>query len=220
MSSRRTVLIPAVALGNTRTTRVLELIVEAAGPPGTRPPDTRALRSQGLEPAFDRAHRAIRNALAREATHLERLRRLLYRSPTLYLASPASNLSEAKGADLGIALGLLMYFGYCRATRVLATGHLSDGARPSARDVDAHALARHLGAALRLGPQPERLPFLVLLDPYEITPDVTALLAELVETLHRAGIEVLCVSSLISAVQACSTFKTSLETTQSTGHGP
>lgn len=208
MSSRRTVLIPAVGLGSTRTTRLLELIVEAAGPPGVRAPDTRALHAQGLGSAFVRARRAIGDLVIPSAIALHRWRQLAYPSPTLYLANPASNLSSARSADLGIALGLLMYFGHCRATRILATGHLGDGGE-RAHPPNLSTLARHLSAALRLGPQKERLPFLVLLDGSELAPDITASLPRLVKTLRRANIDVCHVRSLVAAVHACTAFKAS-----------
>ena len=71
---------------------------------------------------------------------------------------------------------------------------------------DLSILSRHLSAALHLGAQKERLPFLVLLRESEVAPDICALLPRLVKALKRANIDVCHVRSLVAAVHACTTF--------------
>ncbi len=200
--SRKTVLIPAVELAEPEHGELLELLIEPAGLGAGAEPQLELLYAHGLGVAVAAAQAALSTArlppparsLISPATWLG--------PPVLYLANPRANLSNAAGAALGIALGLLLYAQRCPGQRLLATGALTISVASPVKIGPDRWLADKLKLALALGSQEQPLPFLV---PAQVTPGVPTQTrcAVLIAALARLNIHVVPVNSLEEAVAAC-----------------
>lgn len=199
--SRKMVLIPAVELAETEHGELLELLIEPAGLGAGAEPQLELLYAHGLGVAVAAAQAALSIACLPPARSWIAPATWLG-PPVLYLANPRSNLSNAAGAALGIALGLLMYAQRCPGQRLLATGALPVSAASPVVIGPDRWLSAKLKLALTLGPQVQSLPFLV---PAQVTPGVPTQTrcAVLIAALARLNIHVVPVNSLEEAVAAC-----------------
>ncbi|MCP4699078.1 MAG: hypothetical protein GY862_19830 [Gammaproteobacteria bacterium] len=181
MQSRKTVFIPLFSLGDRNARHILEIIVEP-GPLGTREPDFTQLTAHGLDMAITDAKAALAGFQLPPTA----------RRPVLFPVRPAPGLSNAAGAALGVALGLLMYYGLCRGERLLATGGLRS--TPTGIEV----LETKLAAALALPLQPRPLPFV-----FPARHENEPVMKTLQRDLHDLNIRPAPVAFLDEAIAAC-----------------
>jgi hypothetical protein len=205
MIARKQVLIPLTVLATGQGSGLLEIIIEPAGLGEGSAPHFELLHSSGLDAAVVAAQAALAvtrlpPALPAEGGYFGHL---LHEPPLLYVANPTPQLSNSAGAALGVALGLLMYQGFCGGDRLIASGCLqaSDSSATVTLVPDLHIDAK-LETALMLGPQPTPLPFLV---PAQVTAGLPTAqhCADIIARLAGLNIPVLPVASLEAAVTAC-----------------
>ncbi|MFO1434708.1 MAG: hypothetical protein U1F76_32280 [Candidatus Competibacteraceae bacterium] len=199
--SRKTILIPAVELAEPEHGELLELLIEPAGLGAGTEPQLELLYAHGLGVAVAAAQAALSTARLPPARSWIAPAAWLG-PPVLYLANPRANLSNAAGAALGIALGLLMYAQRCPGQRLLATGALTISAASPVKIGPDRWLAAKLKLALTLESQEQPLLFLV---PAQVTPGVPTQTrcAVPIAALARLKIHVVPVNSLEEAVAAC-----------------
>ncbi len=189
MGSRKSVLIPVVALSRELPGRLLEIVVERRPRVSAQAgrADFDALVGNGLGSAVVAATRALQGPT-----------QLMWPNvgfPRMYLANPMPALSNSEGAALGVALGTLMHSGICRCERMLASGKLSEDAQVL---TSSDSLRDKLATALALGPQTDTVPFLVPADAR-----ITAEVESLTEELAALNIAVKGVQTLSEAVAFC-----------------
>lgn len=202
---RKRVFIPVVPLVYGSECSLLELIIEPAGP-GVDP-QFHSLKNQGLGTAVAMAKEALRIA---DLPPLPPLRKRLtvnlanWRPPFLFLTNPSAELSNASGAALGVAMGLLMYDGCCPYDRIIATGQLIPAVSPVGliRVESTNDLKDKLAAALTLGYQQQTLPFVV---PARIRDEAAKRIdcAKLIRALAAYNIHVLPVNTLQEIATGC-----------------
>jgi hypothetical protein len=203
-SLRKTVLIPVVPLSPGPERYLLELIVEPAGPGAGSAPVLHPLKNHGLEAAVTLAETALRVVRLPSSPRLWTSRRATLGPPAVFVANPLPGLSNARGAALGIALGLLMYDGHCPGDRLIATGQLlpADSTAGLIKVEATDGLAAKLSTALTLGYQRQPLPFIVPARTQDGR-DTQERCAATVRGLANYNIHVLPVASLQEAVAAC-----------------
>lgn len=119
---RNIIFIPLASLKQGNDGHLLELVADRIGLAYFRRPDTDSLRSYGLGVAIDSAMSAISSL---PLTLFNKLKSYFVGgNKYMYLVNPKSNLTNAKGASLAIAIGLLVEEGY--HARIIALGELTD----------------------------------------------------------------------------------------------
>ncbi len=157
---RKTVWIPAAAMADRPERALLELIIER----GPWPAETASALTavHGLNNAAETAKKALLHAKLPVFFSPAHTAGKIMPRPFLYTANPVSALSNAAGAALGIALGLLMYEGVLRNRALIACGglHCSDKSeRVVIESVD--KMEEKLDLALSLGKQDQALAFVI-----------------------------------------------------------
>lgn len=162
---RKVVYIPVVPVKGRTAGTVLEIILEGVGLCSGRQPQLHHLRATGLHQAALEALAVLRLAdLRRPSPHelYQRLPKWGGGAPRLFVSNPAPCVEDASAAELGIALGMLMYRGYIPEARLLATGALAAVASERCGvQIDARCLHAQLETVLAWRRHPTRMFYFV-----------------------------------------------------------
>lgn len=151
-TARKTILVPWTHLAEVGKQHFLEIVIEPAGCGVDADSQFRYLNIHGLRPAV----RSAQSALQHTGFRIMRCRS----QPILYPVNPPLNASNASGAALGVALGLLMYHRRLSGNRLLASGDFIRK-QNRIRIRPAKMLHGQLNAAAKLGLQNKPLQYYV-----------------------------------------------------------